>query len=383
MPVKYFIVLPGVAGSFEEECRQCLNQLVEIRNSGYTPLKINIFIEQPDFEAFLSARKSVATAVDDAFKDACPALSITVQPPERSYKIAIEAAFIVPGSLKITSKSYKSIPYIICESESGKGIWAGGVSGYSHPDDTRIAAVKAFDLMLEILENEKMSADNIVRQWNYIGNILNVSEEIQNYQIFNEVRSEYYHRYRNTKGYPAATGIGMKHGGVILDFFALKPDKSVIINPVSNPDQVNAYDYGQQVLKGFPDKRNSIKHPPQFERGLILSNKKDTTLFISGTAAIIGQDTIGADDIGKQTLVTIENIRKVADRNRISSITGRQMLYEEKFSLLRVYIKRQNDFKLVRTICSDHFPQIPAIFLEADICRDDLLVEIEAEVELN
>jgi hypothetical protein len=210
-----------------------------------------------------------------------------------------------------------------------------------------------------------------------------VNEEIQNYQIFNEVRSEYYHRYRDIKGYPAATGIGMKHGGVILDFFALKPDRSVFIKPVSNPDQVNAYDYGQQVLKGLPDKKNFIKHPPQFERGLILSNKKNATLFISGTASIIGQETIGIDDIGKQTLVTIENIRKVADSCRISSIMGRQMLYKEKYSLLRVYIKRQNDFNLVRKICSDHFPQIPAIFLEADICRDDLLVEIEAEVELN
>jgi hypothetical protein len=41
------------------------------------------------------------------------------------------------------------------------------------------------------------------------------------------------------------------------------------------------------------------------------------------------------------------------------------------------------DLKVVRQICNEHFPGIPALFIEADICRDDLLMEIEAEVELN
>ncbi len=77
--------------------------------------------------------------------------------------------------------------------------------------------------MNEILASEGMSMDDLVRQWNYIGNILETKNNCQNYQLFNEVRNDYYTRFRKVKSYPAATGVGMMHGGVILDFCALKP----------------------------------------------------------------------------------------------------------------------------------------------------------------
>jgi len=382
MQKTYFIYYPLTEGSIEEEWKQCREQIENTQKSGYTPVKLNIFTDLPDFETFLSVRQFIVDSVSDVFGSKCPALSITVQPPEKSWKVAVEAAFVETGLQEVTGKSYNSIPYIVLVSESGKEIMAGGVSSNSYPDDTRKAAEKAFDLMVAILDEEQMSLNHIVRQWNYVGDILKIKDGYQNYQIFNEVRSEYYHRYRNIKGYPAATGIGMKHGGVILDFCALRPDGSAEIKSVNNPNQVNAYDYGQQVLVGGSGAGKTVKHPPQFERGLLLINNQDTTLFISGTAAIIGQETIGKNDTEKQTIVTIENIKKLSDTERISQLMSAPVLFNEKYSLLRIYIKRQNDFNLVRQICSEHFPQIPAIYLEADICRNDLLVEIEAEVKL-
>lgn len=382
MPKTYFIYYPLTEGCIEEEWEQCLEQIENTQKSGYNPVKLNIFTDLPDFETFLSVRQFITDSVFDVFGGKCPALSITVQPPEKSWKVAVEAAFVGPGPVNFTGKLYNSIPYIILESESGKEILAGGVSSYLYPDDTRKAAEKAFDMMVALLDKEQMSLNHIVRQWNYVGDILNIKDGYQNYQIFNEVRSEYYHRYRNITGYPAATGIGMKHGGVILDFCALRPTGLAEIKSVHNPNQVNAYDYGQQVLMGVSGKGKTVKHPPQFERGLLLINNRDATLFISGTAAIIGQETIGKNDIEKQTIVTIENIKKLADTGRIIQLLSSPVSFNEKYSLLRIYIKRQNDFNLVRQICSEHFPQIPAIYLEADICRDDLLVEIEAEVEL-
>ena len=72
--------------------------------------------------------------------------------------------------------------------------------------------------MKAILDVEGMSFNNLVRQWNYIGNILEIKHGFQNYQIFNEVRSEVYQKYRTIAGYPAATGIGMKLDGVSLIF---------------------------------------------------------------------------------------------------------------------------------------------------------------------
>lgn len=382
MPKTYKIYLPAVEGSVEEEWKRCLTQIENTCKEGYTPVKLNVFIDQPDFESFLKAREKISQSVTDKFSTCCPALNITVHPPEKPWKTAVEASFIPSGTYINTGKVFRSIPYLVIESESGKEIWAGGVSSYLYPEDTRKAAEKAFDLMVAILENEKMSLNNLIRQWNYIGNILDVKDGYQNYQIFNEVRNDYYSRFRKVKGYPAATGVGMKHGGVILDFCAVDLNDSLKIKAVENPNQVNAYNYGQQVLMGLKDKDKATKHAPQFERALLVANNHNAYLHISGTASIIGQETIGKDDIGKQTVVTLENIKKLTETERIRSLISSPVISQEKYSLFRIYIKNQNDFNIVRQICNEQFPLIPAIYIEADICRDDLLMEIEAEVEL-
>ena len=382
MPKRYYVLLPVVQGSVEEEWKQCLDQILSIRNSGLTPVRINIFADLPDFETSNSVRKNIVDSAFSAFGTLCPALNMTVHPPEKPWKTAVEAAFVVTGTADIEGRLFDSYPYLIIESEKGRELWAGGLSSFKYPRDTRTAAEKAFDLIIAILERENMSVNNIVRQWNYIGDILKTRDNYQNYQIFNEVRSEYYHRYRTVKGFPAATGVGMKHGGVIIDFCALKPHESVMIRPIENPNQVNAYEYDQMVLKGRADKGNPVKHPPQFERGLLLANYSHSTLYISGTASIIGQETVGIGDIERQTIVTIENIKKLSDPARISELVSRSHIPEEKYGLLRAYIKRQNDFGVVRQICEKFFPQIPVSYVEADICRDDLLIEIEGEAEM-
>jgi enamine deaminase RidA (YjgF/YER057c/UK114 family) len=270
----------------------------------------------------------------------------------------------------------------VIESDSSKEVWGAGLGNDDYYDDTRKAAVASFEIVTEILHRENLSMNNLVRQWNFIGDILGMKEGFQNYQVFNEVRSEFYSKFRTIAGFPAATGVGMKYGGVFLDFCALKTDDTVTMKAVSNPSQINAYEYSQQVLKGFAGSADSVKHPPQFERGLILINKTGSTLFVSGTASIIGQETIGKGDITEQTIVTIENIKKVADIERIKQLAEKQDMTDGKYSLLRVYIKKQEDFSSVKRICNKHFKDSPVIFIEADICRDDLLTEIEAEVTI-
>jgi enamine deaminase RidA (YjgF/YER057c/UK114 family) len=382
MPKTFFVYLPTTEGSFEEEWKQCLDRILNACSAGFSPVKLNIFADLPDFETFLQKRTLILQSAGKSLTDYIPAINISVHPPEKPWKISVEATFITSGSMKITGKFYNEIPYVILESGDWKEIWAGGVSSYSFPEDTRTAAGKAFGLMHSILEKEQMSMNNLVRQWNYIGNILAINDGFQNYQVFNEVRNDYYSRLRTIHGFPAATGVGMKHGGVILDFCALEAGESGIIKPVENPNQVNAYEYDQQVLKGLINNGKSVKHPPQFERALLIAGNPGPLLHISGTASITGQETIGKEDVEKQTLVTIGNIRKLTDPLRISKLLSGSENYREQFSLLRVYIKKEDEFRIVKRICEEHFPGIPSVFIEADICRDDLLMEIEAEVEL-
>jgi hypothetical protein len=382
MPKTYFTYLPAVEGSLEEEFKLCLDQIKNTCSEGYIPVKLNVFVDLPDFESFLKTRAKIGSAFCNSFGQGCPACNVTVQPPEKPWKVAIEATFTEAGAYDLQMKRHLDLPYVIIESDTGKELWAAGVSSYAYTDDTRKAAEKAFDLMNEILAAEQMTLNNVVRQWNYIGEILRTGDNFQNYQVFNEVRNDYYSRFRKIKGYPAATGVGMMHGGVILDFCALRPGHSTSVIPVDNPHQLNAYNYGQQVLKGANAAGNVVKHPPQFERALLIANRKEAFLHISGTASILGQKTVGKNDIEKQTLVTIDNMESLADSVRLNKLMTGSPLSGSRFSLLRVYIKRDDDFSGVRQICRKSFPDVPTVFIRADICRDDLLMEVEAEVIL-
>lgn len=379
---KYIVYYPLVSGSIEEEWEQCRVQIVKDLSYGIRPLKLNIFVSQPDYPSYVQIKNFISGSVIGTFGDICPAFNVSVHPPEKPGKVAVEALFMEGNQAGITTKYYGSLPYVVIESDSSKEVWGAGLGDDQHMDETRRAAASAFEMVMEILQRENLTLNNIVRQWNFIGEILEMREGFQNYQVFNEVRSEYYNKFRTVAGFPAATGVGMKYGGVFLDFCAMKTDESVKLKAVSNPSQVNAYEYGQQVLKGMANSVSAVKHPPQFERGLLMINRTSNTLFVSGTASIIGQETIGKGDVDEQTMVTIENIRNVADLKRIRQLTGKDDIGPGKFSLLRVYIKKQKDFKSVKSICTRHFPGSPIIFIEADICRDDLLTEIEAEVSI-
>ena len=380
---KYLTFIPELEGSLAEEWRQCLKQIIYKREAGFTLIKLNVFIDQPDYETYIKVSREIGKNIINAFGKLCPVFNITVHPPEKPWKVVLEAAYSETDTSDIRINCCSNIRYIVCTTDSGKELWASGLGFALFSTDTRSAAEAAFDQMKAILDKEDMSFNNLIRQWNFIGNILEEKNGLQNYQIFNEVRSEYYGKYRNVHGYPAATGIGMKLGGVTIDFYAVMTNEKVIVKPIENPNQKNAYDYDQKVLKGVSGKSRSVKHPPQFERALFLKENFKSTLLISGTASIIGQDTIGIDDVEKQTRVTIENINKLTDLNRIGqNITNTETEWG-KFILLRVYIKNQDDFSKVKMICAEQFPDVPSIFIESDICRDNLLVEIEAEFLIN
>jgi enamine deaminase RidA (YjgF/YER057c/UK114 family) len=376
---KYLVFMPEERGNIAEEWRQCLKQIIYKRETGYSLIKLNVFTDIYDDDTYIKVSREIGKSIQNAFGKQCPAYNITVHPPEKPWKIAVEAAYTDADPSDVATNFWNSIPYVTCSTDAGKEVWVCGLGTVLFPSDTRSAGIKAFNQIREILEVEGMSLNHLVRQWNYIGNILVVKDGFQNYQVFNEVRSEFYQKYRTIHGYPAATGIGMELGGVSIDFCAVKTKDEVVIKPIENPNQVNAYEYGQQVLKGLSVDGKSPKHPPQFERALLLKNKIKSTLFISGTASIMGQDTIGIDDVEKQTRVTIENINKLTEQKRIGQVIVNADSDWGKFIFLRVYIKNQDDFPKVKKICIEQFPDVPAIYIEADICRDNLLVEIEAE----
>jgi len=49
-----------------------------------------------------------------------------------------------------------------------------------------------------------------------------------------------------------------------------------------------------------------------------------------------------------------------------------------KLKNYRVYLKNEQDYDVVKALCDAHFGIKKGIFIKADSCRSNLLVEIEA-----
>jgi hypothetical protein len=103
-------------------------------------------------------------------------------------------------------------------------------------------------------------------------------------------------------------------------------------------------------------------------------------IFISGTASIIGEKTVGINNPAEQTKVTIQNILQLYSTERLLHITEKQLM--PKYGHALVYVKNRSDFTAIKRMVKSFYGTMPVVYILADICRDDLLVEIEGKVVL-
>ena len=154
----------------------------------------------------------------------------------------------------------------------------------------------------------------------------------------------------------------------------LSSSKKISIDAIKNPNQIDAHQYSKKVLVGSDF---STKTSPKFERAKSVSQYLTGQIYISGTAAILGQNSTEKQDVGTQTEITIDNILKLISIDNLKSNNISILDKKITISYLRVYVKYEKDIQIVKNICKQYFPNIMIIFVKADICRDDLLVEIE------
>ncbi|MBR2170277.1 MAG: endoribonuclease L-PSP, partial [Alistipes sp.] len=225
----------------------------------------------------------------------------------------------------------------------------------------------------DILANEDYNINNIVRQWNYIENITSLSPEGQNYQQFNDARSEFYSKTTWKNGYPAATGIGTACGGVTVVVDALR-NSGICSEPIDNPLQISAHAYSQKVLINNNSAPN--KTTPKFERARRVECKEMEAIYISGTAAIRGEESCTDSDIISQIKVTMENIEQLTSQKDSKHKNDSQEVGYEN-SMLRIYLKHRSNWPQVKQWIADNCANVETLCIEADICRSELLVEIE------
>ena len=373
-------ITPASGKSFPDQVRSCVEQLVRFMDPKNG---VRYFVTQQTFFIVAASQQEYDTRsgiIRKALSALCgsrqPATSIVAQSPVPESEVVLELICTrASDHQRITYKRTGEIPYTVVDYGHFKAVHCAGLMG-APGDSITEAARKAFESAVAILREEGLSIHHIIRQWNYIEDIAFVKETggaHQNYQDFNDVRAHYYDQGTFTHGYPAATGIGTDAGGVIIDFIALSESEQVQVRPIRNPGQVDAHRYSKEVLMGAAPG----KCTPKFERAKVVSFSNSHYFYVSGTASILGEKTMHPGDVAKQTRTTIENIQRLFSSENQEAVGIRFEVDQIRFSHLRVYVKHQEDIPVVSKICEEKLNSSSYLYLESDVCREELLVEIE------
>lgn len=332
-----------------------------------------VFFCSCELEDYNSRLQELKSLVALHFEKYPPLLNFVVQPLEKATQTGVEVYYL-SENIPTSALCYKlsgNTSYLSIETNEQRILVLEGVISNSVFESITIQSEKIFQNIEQIFEIENMPIHNIVRQWNYIGNITSVSNDVQHYQAFNDARTRFYGKTRWSNGYPAATGISMSVDAVIVSLIAISNTSTLKIYPVDNTLQLAAHKYTASVLIG-----DETKTTPKFERGKLISDATSSSFFVSGTAAIRGEQSMNELNASLQTIQTIENIQYLisTENLRLNHVSENIKL---KMKFLRVYVKYLTDFDAVKKEVDKVWSELPVIYLLAGICRSELLVEIE------
>ncbi|NQU53098.1 MAG: hypothetical protein HQ522_11240 [Bacteroidetes bacterium] len=368
---RIYIKPEKACGTLNEQLQNCLLQLSKI-NSGKQIFKLDFFVDAASDEEYDNLKSQIKTEVSKLYSNEI-ILNLIAQPP-LTCKIIVEAFLFDPTIWNAKSFKFGDDSAVLFQKDNTE-ILIGNVQS-NKKQDYKTDAENTFSTLSEMFSKVNFPVNSIVRQWNYLEDIVGFEGEKQKYQEFNDVRSEFYGTSFEEVGYPAATGIGMNRGGILIEFVAVKSNE-VKTSPVDNAIQIAAHHYSEKVLIG---KECKLKTTPKFERARYLEIFNKKLIFISGTASILGEKTVGVNDPVEQTKVTIQNIQRLYSDEVIQKISKEKL--QPKYGHARVYVKNRKDFAAIKKTFKTYFGDLPVVYIIADICRTDLLVEIEGKVIL-
>ncbi|WP_175977094.1 endoribonuclease L-PSP [Burkholderia sp. BCC1047] len=236
------------------------------------------------------------------------------------------------------------------------------------------ATFDAYRALFDLLDT--LGTPHPLRIWNTVPAINAVQRGIERYRQFNIGRQRAFDACRRalTGSVPAACALGsvMPVAGeaspaapLAIHFLASRTPA----DSIENPRQVSAYHYPAQYGP----------RAPTFARAAAWADDHAApVLFVSGTASIVGHRTVHRGDVVAQTRETVANLAAVLEQ------AARQG--HGPFSLAdlnyRVYVRDAGDTAALaaidRVLRDAAGPHVRPLFVHADVCRDDLLVEIEA-----
>jgi len=224
---------------------------------------------------------------------------------------------------------------------------------------------------------ESQGYPQLLRMWNYFPGINAEYCGLENYRRFCRARSlafqEHYCDAGGDSGsdlvyrLPSASAVGTQGNAFVMSFVA---GRTPGIHR-ENPRQVSAYSYPPQYGP----------RSPSFARATLTRVQDgEEIFFISGTASIVGHESLHVDDARAQIEETLRNIEVLIDSTHREEKTRFQHLSD--VTHLKVYLRRAGDLDIAREAIERRIgTRADAVYLVGDICRGDLLLEIEAMIE--
>lgn len=341
---------------FETMLDNVLNQIPDLG----VPLRLVCWCDPTDNEEYEIWLSLYRRRVREIFMDRVPGYNLVAQPPLGSGMVLEVHTYRPTQDDVVYYKKFEKHPYVLIENTSGRFLFASGFHGSGLLPSASLQADTAFEQLSALMKYEGFAPSTITRQWNYIECITGQDGDDQRYQSFNNARADYYATDSWDNGYPAATGIGAAFGGICIDVDAALPTKeSCIISPIDNHLQIAAHAYSPGVICSSGHRKNS----PKFERAKSIELDGSKLIYISGTAAIRGEESLVGVGLEKQLAVTLENIAQLTQNLPLRHI--------------RVYLKNPEDYLKSAQLLSEKLPSVSKAFFWADVCRDALLIEIE------
>lgn len=193
------------------------------------------------------------------------------------------------------------------------------------------------------------------RFWNYIPNINAGEGDAEEYKKFCAGRlAAFTEMGIQSREFPAASALGHHTQGAVIYAFSAKTPGIQYENPL----QERAYRYPREYGVSSPS----------FSRATFLEPAGQPLLFVSGTASILGHQSTSLDQLKGQLETTANNIDQLLKHTR----------HNLPVQSLKVYLRSPDYYETARQYLEHRYPDIATVFTWADICRKNLLVEIEA-----
>ena len=247
------------------------------------------------------------------------------------------------------------------------------VAGARDLDDVafRQAVTRAYDALDEALRERRRQP---IRWWNYLPDIRRPGAQgFTRYELFNTGRFDSFRHWPEEPARgraPAATAVGHRGKDLVVQALAATQLGVSVENPRQAPAHLYSKRYGPV--------------PPAFARATLAPELGPARLaIVSGTASIVGEESRHPEALAAQLGETLENLASIAgavQRRARLAPSGHPL---ERYREVRAYVVRPADLPSVARGVREAFPRLRRLEIaEADLCRPELLVELEGMLEL-